>query len=82
MKKIIVPTDFSDNSLKALRYACQIIQSYDGKITLLHAYKLMQRAGTYIAIEHKMRKEAQEDLEEFIQKINGSGTRGISKLFL
>jgi len=37
-ERILVPTDFSEYSLNAMRVALDIAQRYDGKITLVHAY--------------------------------------------
>lgn len=37
-KKILVPLDGSEHSLKALKAAVQIAKKFDGKITLIHVY--------------------------------------------
>lgn len=38
MRKIVVPTDFSDNAYNALKYACQIFKYERSDIYILHAY--------------------------------------------
>ena len=38
MRKIVVPTDFSENAFNALKYACQIFKYERGDIFILHAY--------------------------------------------
>jgi nucleotide-binding universal stress UspA family protein len=38
MRKIIVPTDFSDNAYNALKYACEIFKYERSEIIILHAY--------------------------------------------
>ena len=38
MKHLLVPTDFSDGSLSACRYALAMFPATDHHITLLHAY--------------------------------------------
>ncbi|MBT8209532.1 MAG: universal stress protein [Eudoraea sp.] len=38
MRKIVVPTDFSDNAINALKYACQIFKYERSDICILHAY--------------------------------------------
>jgi len=38
MRKIIVPTDFSDNAYNALQYACHLFKYDKCRIYLLHAY--------------------------------------------
>lgn len=40
MKKILVPVDFSDNSLKAAFYAAEIANKFEGTIYLLHVLEL------------------------------------------
>ncbi len=38
MRKIVVPTDFSENAFNALKYACQIFKYEHCDIFILHAY--------------------------------------------
>lgn len=38
MRKIVVPTDFSENAYNALRYACQIFKYEKSIIFIVHAY--------------------------------------------
>lgn len=38
MKTLIVPTDFSDNAMHALRYACMLNAKLNGRIILFHSY--------------------------------------------
>ena len=38
MRKIILPTDFSENASNALRFACQLFKYEKSEIILLHAY--------------------------------------------
>lgn len=40
LKKILVPTDFSDCANDALRLAQEIAGKFDGTITLLHVYQI------------------------------------------
>jgi len=70
MKRILVPTDFSDNALNALRYASRIAKLFDAEIYILHAYKLIQRAGSFIAIEQKMRKQAEIDIADMVDELS------------
>src|ERR1051326_3533196 len=39
LKKILVPTDFSEESQKALRYAIPLAQQFDASITLIHVFE-------------------------------------------
>jgi len=38
MRKILVPTDFSDNAFNALKYACQVFKYEKSEIFIIHAY--------------------------------------------
>ena len=38
MRKVVVPTDFSENAFNALQYACQIFKYERSDIYILHAY--------------------------------------------
>jgi len=42
MKKILVPTDFSDYAGKALQYAVQVAKKMDAEIVLLHVFDLLK----------------------------------------
>lgn len=42
MKKILVPTDFSDNALHALKVAAQLAKKYNAKLYLLHMMGMSQ----------------------------------------
>lgn len=41
MKKILVPVDFSETSLQALRVACQLAVRMDAAICILHSYEIV-----------------------------------------
>lgn len=43
--KILVPTDFSEHSALALRYAVDIGKRYDAAVTLLHVYPVVNYAA-------------------------------------
>jgi nucleotide-binding universal stress UspA family protein len=44
-KKILVPLDGSEHSLKALDVAIQIAKKFDGKLTLIHVYSVATMIG-------------------------------------
>ena len=54
MKKILVPTDFSDHSKYALRVAAQIARKNGGEIFLLHMLELPHQAGDAIGSGHDL----------------------------
>jgi nucleotide-binding universal stress UspA family protein len=42
MKKILVPTDFSENAFKALRYAANLAARCGAEVHMVHAYTLLE----------------------------------------
>ncbi|SHI80349.1 Nucleotide-binding universal stress protein, UspA family [Arenibacter nanhaiticus] len=38
MRKVLIPTDFSDNAFNALKYACQIFKYETSEFYIMHAY--------------------------------------------
>lgn len=54
MKKILVPTDFSDHAYYALQVAAQIAKKNNGEIILLHMLELPHQAGDAIGSGHDL----------------------------
>ena len=52
MKKILVPTDFSEYAYYALKVAAQIAKKNNGEIILLHMLELPHQAGDAIGSGH------------------------------
>lgn len=74
MKIIIVPTDFSENSANAMRYAIQMSKSHYFKLIFLHVYSLPflnPEAGmVYDAvISESMRLQSEKALREHVEKV-------------
>lgn len=68
MKKILVPTDFSENAMNALLYARELACSFKGQITLLNTYQVYQRSDMLVSIDDVLQKEAEKELAAFAQK--------------
>ena len=79
MRKVVVPTDFSENAFNALKYACQIFKYERSDIYILHAYadevyqqdQIVKRSFleelkevTY-AKSQKALKETQAEIQEY-----------------
>jgi nucleotide-binding universal stress UspA family protein len=54
MKKILVPTDFSDHAYYALKVAAEIAKKNGGEIILLHMLELPNQAGDAIGSGHDL----------------------------
>jgi nucleotide-binding universal stress UspA family protein len=52
MKKILVPTDFSEHAYYALKVAAQIAKKNGGEIILLHMLELPHEAGDALGRGH------------------------------
>ncbi|MEI7586499.1 universal stress protein [Runella sp.] len=63
MRAILVPTDFSENSQKALEFAQEIAERYDAGISLVHAYHPPM-------VDSNLPAEALVELAEQIEQLN------------
>lgn len=71
MQKILIPTDFSDNALNAIKYATELFKYGRSEIYLLHAFsdavykaKAQFTDATMEDLKQKALEEAQQKLEE------------------
>jgi nucleotide-binding universal stress UspA family protein len=69
MKKILVPTDFSDHAQGALLYAIEMARHIDGHITLMTAYQVVKMTGVLVSMEDIIRKDNEERMADMIKKI-------------
>lgn len=92
MKKILVPTDFSEHAEYALKVAAQIARENNSEIILLHMLELPHQAGDAIGSGHQIpeimfyKNKALENLEElmdsdFLDGINVSEAVQFEKAF-
>ncbi|MFN8347695.1 MAG: universal stress protein [Spirosomataceae bacterium] len=63
MRAILVPTDFSENSQKALEFAQEIAERYDAGISLVHAYHAP-------VVDSNLPAEALVELADQVEKLN------------
>ncbi|MDD2985639.1 universal stress protein [Flavobacterium sp.] len=54
MKKILIPTDFSEHAEHALKVAAQIARKHDGEIILLHMLELPNQTGDAVSSGHAL----------------------------
>ncbi|HWR94013.1 MAG TPA: universal stress protein [Flavobacterium sp.] len=92
MKRILVPTDFSEHAEHALRVAAQIARENNSEIVLLHMLELPHQAGDAIGSGHNIpeimffKNAAISNLDElmdadFLQDINVSEVIQFDKAF-
>jgi len=71
MRKILIPTDFSDNSMNAAKYAAELFKHGPSEIYLLHAFaddvydaKIRLAAETFDNLKQMALEKAEQSLEE------------------
>ncbi|MCZ4319075.1 universal stress protein [Aequorivita viscosa] len=76
MQKILMPTDFSENSLNAIKYATELFKHNPAEIYLLHAfadevYEAKARLADEIfnELQQKTRERAEHELAELRKKV-------------
>ncbi len=67
MKKILFPTDFSENANSAMKYAINIADFFDGELNILNAYQVKNAMGAYKTKHELIRAEAQEAMDKCIR---------------
>jgi len=69
MKKILVPTDFSDNAQSAFLYANELAEQFDAQVTVAHCYhpNADYVNGLNIATDDELKKISQDRLNQFVQ---------------
>ena len=77
MKKILLPTDFSENSWNAIKYALQLYKDQECDFSLLHTYTpmiyqvdLMQTSTAQLQVIDAVKETSKKRLDQFEQRIN------------
>ena len=80
MKKILLPTDFSKASDKAIQYALQVFGNAPCEFTLMNAYDTFPVGGSpeiaYSLID-EMFNRAKKEIAEYLEAIKALDTKGI-----
>ncbi len=76
MKRILLPTDFSDNSWNAITYILQLFNNVECSFTLLHTYtpviyhiEYMQASSAQFQVTDSVKEVAEKKLQEMQQRI-------------
>ncbi|MCB0609844.1 MAG: universal stress protein [Lewinellaceae bacterium] len=69
MKKILVPTDFSENARNAVDFSVAIANQFGSEIHLLYTYKIYSTAGMFVSVESFMEQDAIEDMSGLIKEL-------------
>ncbi len=70
MKKILVPTDFSENASSAFLYAMELAESLNAMVTVVHIYhpSANHLNEFYIPSDDEIQKISEERLDNFVAK--------------
>jgi universal stress protein A len=82
LKRILVPTDFSESSERALRYAVRLGAPYKAEVVLLHVFHLKEYLGllsqkedidsvTANQVLEASKNGAMEKLEDLVRRVGG-----------
>ncbi len=89
MKNILLPTDFSTNSLNAIQYAVKFLKDEDCIFYLLNIYRMpylehdelmMYNVEKLASLENTLLKSSQRDLKSTVEKVNFSPNHKIELL--
>ena len=76
MRKILIPTDFSENAMNALQYACELFKYDTCEFFIMHAYQddiyadvALMAQQTLEAITDIIRNKSQAQLEDVLKSI-------------
>ncbi|MFN7012968.1 MAG: universal stress protein, partial [Bacteroidia bacterium] len=75
MKKILFPTDFSDNAAKAMQYALLLAKELNADLILLNTYKIPAGGNTSIKSTHLaeiLKADAEEGLQKVLKEIRSN----------
>jgi len=78
MKKLLVPTDFSENALNALPYVIDIANLFGAEITLLHTYRIYSSTGSFKSVESYLQENISTEMLELIRLIERKLENGAS----
>lgn len=70
MKRIVVPIDFSENSMNALEQALSVAAMVDASVYIVYAYLAKRRADTMININKVLKEDAEAQLRAVVQNLS------------
>ncbi len=76
MKRILVPTDFSENALQALDYASKIANRFGGHITLLSTFETPRPTGSLRSMRNIIYKDREEQMTALVSTAHEKLVKG------
>ncbi|MGB0525118.1 MAG: universal stress protein [Flammeovirgaceae bacterium] len=72
MKKVLLPTDFSENAFHGISYGIQLLKSIPCEFYLLHTFYTTDTIGVLISVLDILEKEAKQVLQQEADKISAT----------
>lgn len=70
MKKILVPTDFSDTSRNAVEFAGGLAAAIGAEIELFHAYQVVKTAEMFVSVNDIIEKDLEHEYAYLVQSLH------------
>jgi nucleotide-binding universal stress UspA family protein len=67
LKNILMPTDFSEASAYAARYACALAKEYGARLHVLHVVSVAARDRENVPLDREIEKEAEGSIVRFME---------------
>jgi nucleotide-binding universal stress UspA family protein len=74
MRKILVPTDFSEMGGHALQYGIAFTNRMGGRLELLHSYETPTSTGMLISVEPMIKDNAESDMKKLVSAVGSNLT--------
>lgn len=72
MKRILFPTDFSENSEHALPFALEIARLFGSEVTLFNTYQLpYSKSNLLVSIQDRMKLDSENGVNQLVTQIAG-----------
>ncbi len=68
MKKILFPTDFSENANRAFRFAIELANLFGSQILVFHSIKIIRKTGVMVTMQDVLVKDAEKDMDKILQE--------------
>jgi len=78
MKKILFPTDFSDNTANALNYAIAIVNRLEiAHLTIVHTFTIPTNVGPVVSLEGHLQNDVKAEMNRIVNRIQPLLAKGI-----
>ncbi len=79
IKTIFVPTDFSDNAEKALKYALEIARKAQAELVVFNSYEVpYSTSGMIVSVTDVLKEDAQRGIDDTLEKIKSWGYNDVT----